>query len=86
MIDPEFLAMLVCPSTRQPLREATVAEVDSVNAAISARTAHNRAGQPVDKPITSGLVPASGDVLYPVLDGIPILLASEAILLESQTN
>ena len=79
MIDPEFLGMLVCPSSRQPLREATAAELESVNAAIEARKAHNRAGNLVEKAIEAGLVPTAGDVLYPIADGIPILLSSEAI-------
>jgi uncharacterized protein YbaR (Trm112 family) len=79
MIDPEFLGMLVCPSTRTPLRVATAAELELVNAAIAAGRAHNRAGLRLEQPLTAGLVPTAADVLYPVLDGIPILLTTEAI-------
>ena len=85
MIDPEFLGMLVCPSSRQPLREATSAELATVNAAIAAGSAHNRAGTVVEKPIEAGLVPTSGEAIYPILDGIPILLSSEAIVLSAST-
>ena len=86
MIDPEFLGMLVCPSSRQPLREATAAELEAVNAAIAAGEARNRGGNAVDKSIEAGLVPTSGEALYPILDGIPILLSSEAIpLTESES-
>ena len=79
MIDPDFLAMLVCPASRQPLRAATPAELEAVNAAIAAGEARNRGGNPVAKRLDGGLVVASGEALYPIVDGIPILLSSEAI-------
>lgn len=79
MIDKGFLAMLVCPSSRQPLREATAAEVAQVNAAVQAGHAKNRSGAAVSVAIVAGLVTADGSALYPVLDGIPILLTAEAI-------
>lgn len=71
--------MLVCPTSRQPLREATTAELAAVNAAITAGSARNRAGNVVEKPMEAGLVPTSGEAVYPILEGIPILLSSEAI-------
>ncbi len=81
MIAPEFLNMLVCPATRQPLREATAAELQAVAAAIAAGSAKTRGGVAVTEPVTAGLVPADGAVLYPIRDGIPILLSAEAVLL-----
>lgn len=79
MIDKSFLALLVCPSSRQPLREATAAELAALNAAIQKGAATNRGGAAVTSPVAAGLVPADGSVLYPIQDGIPILLTSEAI-------
>jgi len=79
MIDPEFLAMLVCPTTRQPLREATAAELGKVNDAIKQGEARNRGGSAVADPLQAALGTADGAWLYPVQDGIPILLASEAV-------
>ncbi|MCA8964147.1 MAG: hypothetical protein H6838_18580 [Planctomycetes bacterium] len=81
MIAPEFLAMLVCPATRQPLRQATAAELSAVAAAIAAGTARTRGGVVVTEPVSAGLVPADGAVLYPIRDGIPILLSAEAVVL-----
>jgi|JRYL01.1.fsa_nt_gb uncharacterized protein YbaR (Trm112 family) len=82
MIAPEFLAMLVCPQSRQPLRVATAAELAAVQQAIAAGRARNRAGQPVAEAIDGGLVVADGSALYPVRQGIPILLSGEAIPLQ----
>jgi len=81
MIDPTFLRMLVCPGTRQPLRMATADELDKVNQAVAAGTARNRGGAAVVTPVSEGLVTADGAAFYPVLDGIPILLSAEAVLL-----
>lgn len=81
MIDPTFLRLLVCPSTRQPLRMATADELDKVNQAVAAGTARNRGGAAVVTPVSEGLVTADGAAFYPVLDGIPILLTAEAVLL-----
>lgn len=79
MIDPDFLRLLVCPQSRQPLREATAAELATVNRAIAAGGVQNRGGCPVVAPLAAGLVPQDGSVVYPIQDGIPILLSSEAV-------
>ncbi|MBL8730180.1 MAG: hypothetical protein JNM25_17295 [Planctomycetes bacterium] len=83
MIEPGFLRLLVCPSTRESLREATAAELAAVNAAIQQGTARNRGGAAVTEAVSGGLVTASGAVLYPIQDGIPILLSGEAIPLRA---
>lgn len=80
MIDPTFLGMLVCPATRQPLREATNDELAAVNRAITAGTARTRGGTAVSAALTAGLVTKDGGVVYPIRDGIPILLSTEAIV------
>jgi uncharacterized protein YbaR (Trm112 family) len=79
MIDPEFLRMLVCPASRQPLREASAAELAAVNRAIAAGGVRTRGGNPVSAPLAAGLVPADGAFVYPIQDGIPILLSAEAV-------
>lgn len=86
MIDPDFLRLLVCPQSRQPLREATAAELASVNRAIAAGGVNNRGGGPVKAALVAGLVPQDGSVVYPIQDGIPILLSAEAIPLASSAG
>lgn len=78
-LDADFLAKLVCPETHVPLREATAQELARWNEAIAAGQARNAAGEAVEEPVEGGLVPEDREILYPVRDGIPILLAEQAI-------
>ncbi|MCB9871871.1 MAG: Trm112 family protein [Planctomycetes bacterium] len=75
-MDPEYLSILMCPKTRGALRLATPAELQRANAAAA------RDGQP-GEPLEAGLVCESGTLMYPIRDGIPILLIDEAIELGS---
>lgn len=81
-MDPKFLEILVCPKTHKPLREATPGELSRVNQAIQEGKARNDAGVTVEERLESGLVPPEGNVIYPVRDDIPVLMAAEGIPLE----
>jgi uncharacterized protein YbaR (Trm112 family) len=80
MIDKDFLALLVCPTTRQPLREASAAELAAVNQRIQRGDTKNRGGAVVSAPWAAALATTDGKALYPIQDDIPILLSSEAIV------
>lgn len=81
-MDPEFLQMLACPATRKPLREIAAADLQRLNARIAHGGVTNRGGNAVSQPLTGGLQPEGERVVYPIQDGIPILLTSEAISLD----
>lgn len=75
--------ILRCPADGSEMVAATVEIVHNVNAAIRAGRIQNYAGQLITEPIEGGLIRAAGDLLYPIVRGIPVLLRDEAINIES---
>ena len=53
--------------------------IETINAAIRTSQVRNEAGRLLDETIDGGLVRKHGDLLYPIVNGIPILLRDEAI-------
>ena len=78
-IDPELLEILVCPETKQPVSLADEAVIARLKADAEAGTLRNRGGEAVTKPIEEALIREDGKVLYPVDDGIPVMLVEESI-------
>jgi uncharacterized protein YbaR (Trm112 family) len=74
------LEFLVCPQNRMRLQVAEAPLIERLNRAIAAGQVINAAGRSVEKPIDDGLIRADGQLLYPIVDEIPILLAEEAIV------
>ena len=81
-IDEELLSILACPATHQPLKEAGAELVESTNARIAAGEQKNVGGETVTAAIDAGLVREDGTILYPIRDGIPVLLIEEGLTLD----
>ena len=79
VIDSDFLAKLVCPRTRKPLRLLSGQELQEWNAAIAAGRVRTRAGTAVAEPLQAALAPEGESTCYRVEDDIPILLIDEAL-------
>ena len=78
-VSRELLEILVCPETRQPVAPAGAEVLARVNEKVRAGTLRNRGGDKVEKEVAEGLLREDGRVLYPVDDGIPVMLIEESI-------
>jgi len=78
-VSTELLEILVCPETKQPISLAGPDVLARVNAEIEAGRLRNRGGEAVKARISEGLVREDGRILYPVDDGIPVMLIDESI-------
>lgn len=81
-IDPKLIEILVCPETKQPVTTADPQLVERLNAAQAEGKLVNRAGKKVEKQIDEGFIREDREYLYPVIEGIPVMLIDEAIALK----
>ncbi len=77
----DLVAILICPESKQAVAPATPAQLADLNQSIRAGNAYNRSGARVEKELAEGLVREDGRLLYPVEDGIPVMLVEESIAL-----
>ena len=81
-MDKKLLSILCCPVSHKGLSLARAELLKSLNTAISAGKVVNRDGATVSGELTEALVTDDGKTLYPVNDGIPVLLEGESMVLE----
>ena len=79
MIDKELLEILACPEDKTPVHMAEQTIIDQINGRIEKGEIKNRGGETVENPLDGGLIREDGAFLYPIDDGIPIMLIDEAI-------
>lgn len=78
-LDKEILAVLVCPESHDPVKQADQSLIDEVNTRIAAGEVKNHGGEAVKTPLQEALVREDGKCLYRMDDGIPNLLVEERI-------
>lgn len=81
-MDKKLLSILCCPVTHQGLSLARPDMLKKVNAAIDAGELSNRDGSKLSETLAEALMTDDAKLLYPVNDGIPVLLEGESIGLE----
>jgi uncharacterized protein YbaR (Trm112 family) len=79
MINEQLLALLRCPETQQALSGASPEQLDRLEVARAAGTLRDRAARIVQEPVVAGLVRADGAWVFPIRDGIPVLLLDDAL-------
>lgn len=82
MIGEDLLEILRCPQNKSRLRLADADVLDRLNQAIAAGSVTNQSGTKISEPLTGGLVREDGQVLYPIIDDLPVLLIDESIPLD----
>jgi uncharacterized protein YbaR (Trm112 family) len=78
-MDKRLLDILCDPVSRTPLKLLSKLQVDALNRAIRAQQVQTTAGKTIAEELGAGLITTDGKVMYRIDDGIPVLLADEAI-------
>ena len=73
-VDTRLLDILVCPATKVPVRRLPKDKLAILNRAIEDGGIRSRDGSAVASPLTEALVTTDGKTVYPVEDGLPIML------------
>lgn len=81
-LDKDLLAILCCPETKQSVTVAESALVDKLNAAVARGGLKNKGKKPVSEQMDGGLIRADQKILYPIREGIPVMLIEEGIPLD----
>ncbi|MFQ6005388.1 MAG: Trm112 family protein [Woeseia sp.] len=80
-MDKRLLSILCCPVTHKGLSLARPELLNKINGAISDGRLVNRDGATLSESVDEALVTDDGKIMYPVDDGIPILLEGESVAL-----
>ena len=78
-MDRTLLDIICCPVTRLPLEQLESERLAQLNTAISAGAVSDQTEAPLADPLEEALVTRDGRRVYPVKDGIPILLEEACI-------
>ena len=78
-MDKNLLDIICCPLTKLPLELLDPMRLDQLNAAIDSGSVQNQGEQKVHNRLAEALVSRDGHWVYPVQEGIPLLLEEQSI-------
>ncbi len=78
-MDKRLLSILCCPVTHKGLLLARPELLKKINTAISSGKLVNRDGAELSESLDEALVTDDGKIMYPINDGIPVLLEAESV-------
>ncbi|MBC7656014.1 MAG: Trm112 family protein [Frankiaceae bacterium] len=85
-MDRKLLDILCCPATKQSLALLDKPELAALNDAIAAGGLLRQDGSPQAQSVSEGLITRDRQTIYRIDDGIPVLLADDAIATASIAN
>lgn len=77
----DLLKILCCPVSHVAFRRAGTTDLAAINESIANGRVQNRGGRTLSTPLSGALITTDEMSLYPIEDGIPVLLADEGIVL-----
>lgn len=80
-MNKRLLSVLCCPVTHKGLSVVRPDHLKKINTAIGEGTLANRDGAILSKTLKEALVTDDGKIMYPVNDGIPVLLEGASVAL-----
>jgi uncharacterized protein len=79
--DNNLLDIICCPVTRQPMSKLTGTTLAKLNELVRKQKISSRDETLVSEELEGALVTDDGKLAYPIVDGIPVLLAERGIAL-----
>lgn len=78
-IDKRLLDILCCPASRQPVSLLSAQQLAALNRALNDGKVVQADGSVPNRSIEAGLITRDGRTVYRIEDGIPVMLADQAI-------
>jgi len=78
-IPDHLLDILCCPVSHEPLLPLSRAKLKTLNQAIEGGDIQTVEHEPVTETLSDALITRNHKVVYPIVDGIPVLLAERGI-------
>ena len=78
-VDRKLLEILVCPISKQPVFVLSQTRLDKLNALIESGKINSLDGEQVKTPLAQALITKNEKTLYPVEEGVPIMLEGKGI-------
>ena len=82
-MDEETLKILRCPKTKESLQLLSMDKLEKLNKQISESKVSSMDGSIVNSLFKECLINKSEDIIYPVIDEIPILIIEKCILVKN---
>ena len=81
-ISQELLSILVCPESKEQVNLASDQILEKLNEAIAQGRLLKKSGQKADQSLSAGLLRIDNKVLYPIVEGIPVMLVEEGLVVD----